>query len=253
MNNEDIRATNRTKRTMRHEGRVFTGAFLLLAGGILLASKLGTPIPGWVFSWETFLIILGLFIGIKHRFRHPFWLILVFIGSASLIDDAFPLLNIRTYIWPVAIMILGLFFLLKPKRIRMDNWQDNDYGTPAAAPASLDNLIDITAVFAGVRRGILSKNFQGGDITAFMGGAEIDLTQADIQGTVVLDVTAVFGGVKLVVPADWEVQSHATAIFGGVEDKRFVYPALQSGKVLVLDGVAVFGGVEIKSYPMAAK
>jgi len=241
------------RRTMRHEGRVFTGVFLLLAGGILLASKLGTPVPGWMFSWETFLIVLGLFIGIKHRFRHPFWLVLVFIGSASLIDDAFPLYNIRTYIWPIAIMILGLFFLLKPKRINMDGLQDLDYGIPAAETTSPDRLIDITAVFAGVKRGVLSKNFQGGDITAFMGGAEIDLTQADIQGTAVLDITAVFGGVKLIVPPDWDVQSHATAIFGGVEDKRFVYPALQSGKVLVLDGVAVFGGVEIKSYPYAAK
>lgn len=248
-----MRITNRTKRTVRRDGRVFTGAFLLLAGGVLLAYKMGFPVPPKLFSWETFLIILGLFIGIKHRFRHPFWLVLVFIGSASLIDDAFPLLNIRTYIWPVAIMILGLFFLLKPKRVRMDNWQDNDYGIPTAGTTSLDSLIDITAVFAGVKRGILSKNFQGGDITAFMGGAEIDLTQADIQGKAVLDVTAVFGGVKLIVPVDWEVQSHATAIFGGVEDKRFVYPALQSGKVLVLDGVAVFGGVEIKSYPTAAK
>jgi hypothetical protein len=150
-------------------------------------------------------------------------------------------------------MILGLFFLLKPKRMRIDRLQDKDFGIPAAGTVSLDSLIDITAVFAGVKRGILSKNFQGGDITAFMGGAEIDLTQADIQGTVVLDVTAIFGGVKLIIPSDWEVQSHATAIFGGIEDKRFVYPALQSGKVLVLDGVAVFGGVEIKSYPTATK
>ncbi len=80
-----------------------------------------------------------------------------------------------------------------------------------------------------------------------MGGAEIDLTAADIQNRAVLDVSAVFGGVKLVVPSDWDVQNKATAIFGGVEDKRTALSAFHS-KVLVIDGAAVFGGVEIKSY-----
>lgn len=133
------------------------------------------------------------------------------------------------------------------------NYQDAEYHMTPAEISSLDNKVDVTAIFSGVKRRVLSKNFLGGDITAFMGGAEIDLTQADIHGTTVMDITTIFGGVKLIVPPDWDVQSHATAVFGGVEDKRYTHVAVQANKVLVLDGVAVFGGIEIRSYPIAAQ
>lgn len=242
-----------TKRTMRRDGRATTGAFLVIIGAVLLASKMGLPVPHWLFSWEMLMIAFGILIGFKHRFRNPFWLILVFIGAASLIDDAYPLMNVRNYIWPLALMLIGLLFILRPKRFKPDRFKESDYHFPVTEDASLDSIVDITAIFSGVKRRILSKNFQGGDITAFMGGAEIDLTQADIPGTVTMDITAVFGGVKLIVPPDWDVQSHATAVFGGVEDKRYTHPAVQTHKVLVLDGAAVFGGIEIKSYPSAAQ
>ena len=249
MNNEDRMYR---KRTRRHEGRAVTGVFLLIIGGILLVAKMGFPVPQWLFSWEMMLIVIGLFIGIKHRFKNQGWLIIVFIGAAFLIADAYPMWNLRNYIWPVALIIMGLLFILRPNRKPSIQYSEEEYSQFSPSEiASLDNKIDITAIFSGVKRRVLSKSFLGGDITAFMGGAEIDLTQADIQSTTTMDITAVFGGIKLIVPPDWDVQSHATALFGGVEDKRYAHPAAQNGKVLVLDGVAVFGGIEIRSYPSA--
>src|SRR4051812_32972 len=250
MNEEEMM---NTKRTRHRDGRAFTGALLLIIGFILLASKMGAPVPRWVLSWEVFLIVLGIFIGAKHRFRNPFWMVLVFIGAASLIDDAYPLINLHNYIWPLALMLIGLLFIIKPKRVSRHRFEENNYDFPVSEATSLDSRLDITAIFSGVKRRILSKTFLGGDISAFMGGAEIDLTQSDIQGTRVMDITAIFGGVKLIVPSDWDVQSHATAVFGGVEDKRYIPPAAQTNKVLVLDGVAIFGGIEIKSYPSATQ
>lgn len=248
MNNEEIVST---KRVRRRDSRSFTGALLLLIGAILLASKMGAPIPAWVFSWEAFLIVLGVSIGVKNRFHNPFWLVLVFIGAASIIDDHFPDMHLRNYIWPIALMLIGLLFILKPKRITSNHLEETTYDFPVAEGASLDSKVDITAIFSGVKRRILSKTFLGGDVTAFMGGAEIDFTQADIQGRTVMDITAVFGAVKLIVPPDWDVQSHATAIFAGIEDKRYAHTGMQTNKVLVLDGVAIFGGIEINSYPSA--
>src|SRR5690349_22431252 len=43
------------------------------------------------------------------------------------------------------------------------------------------SFIDVTAVFGGIKKNVLSKNFKGGDITSFMGGSEIDLSQADFN------------------------------------------------------------------------
>ena len=115
--------------------------------------------------------------------------------------------------------------------------------------ADRNDIIDATAVFGGVKKIILSKNFKGGDITNFMGGSEINLTQADFNGRVKIDATNIFGGTKLIVPAHWDVQSEVVAVFGGVDDKRrFIGVQPDPNKVLILDGTCLFGGIEINSY-----
>ena len=81
-----------------------------------------------------------------------------------------------------------------------------DYNTTVSS----EEMLDITAVFGGIKKKLLSKTFLGGDIVAFMGGVEIDLTSTYIQNTALLDITAVFGGIKLIIPADWKVQNKAT-------------------------------------------
>jgi predicted membrane protein len=113
---------------------------------------------------------------------------------------------------------------------------------------SSEDFIDATAVFGGIHKNILSKNFRGGDITIFMGGAEINLSQADIQGTAALDITQVMGGTKIIVPPHWEVRSQLTSVFGSIEDKRQNIGATNPDKVLIIDGSSVFGGIEIRSY-----
>ncbi len=113
--------------------------------------------------------------------------------------------------------------------------------------SSSEDYIDATVVLGAVQKNIVSKNFSGGDITVFMGGTEINLTQADIQGTAIMDITQIMGGTKLIVPPHWEVQTRITSVFGNVEDKRVPGQVIKD-KILILDGTSVFGGIEIRSY-----
>jgi predicted membrane protein len=113
---------------------------------------------------------------------------------------------------------------------------------------SSEDYLDATTVFGGIHKNILSKNFKGGDITIFMGGAEINLSQADIQGTVTLDITQIMGGTKIIVPPHWEIRSQLTSVFGSIEDKRQNISATDPDKVLIIDGSSVFGGIEIRNY-----
>ena len=132
-------------------------------------------------------------------------------------------------------------------------WQ-NPMSADSLAPmpdaADLTDFIKIDSVFSGVNRTILSKKFQGGKIACVFGGAEIDLTQADITGTVTIKMDVVFGGVKLIVPSNWGVQSNIDGAFHSVDDKRKYNSAItvDPNKMLILKGSAVFGGIEVKSY-----
>jgi hypothetical protein len=106
------------------------------------------------------------------------------------------------------------------------------------------------AIMGGVARRSNSQTFQGADLTAIMGGCEIDLRQASIApGTeAVIDVFAFWGGIDIKVPEDWTVVTRAVPLMGGVEDKtRLPQPPPPHEKRLVISGIVVMGGVVVKN------
>ena len=158
---------------------------------------------------------------------------------------------------------LGVFFIIRPRH-RHFNWEEHT-NTPDQGSGNTGgsentfagknqswtekDFIDSTSFFGGTKKNIVSKNFRGGDITNIFGGCEIDLTQADISGTVKLDLTQIFGGTKLVVPSNWLVKVEMDAFFGGVDDKRRMQHVQgNADKTLILHGTSIFGGIEIQSY-----
>lgn len=108
------------------------------------------------------------------------------------------------------------------------------------------------AIMGGVARRSNSQAFQGADLTAIMGGCEIDLRHASIApGTeAVIDVFALWGGIEIKVPEDWTVVIRAIPLMGGVEDKtRLLQPPPVPEKRLVISGIVVMGGVVVKNSP----
>jgi len=104
------------------------------------------------------------------------------------------------------------------------------------------------AVFGGVDRHISGSDFQGAQCTAVFGGCKIDLRDAQIQGReAVLNTYAIFGGVEIWVPEDWEVVNHKLTLFGGTSDHRRRLPKGPDTKTLILEGATVFGGTEVKN------
>ena len=253
---------------VRRDSRVLTGLFLIVGGGAYMAYKMGAPIPHWIFTWEMLLIAAGLLSGLKHNFRHSGWLIMVVVGGIFLLDGEIPQLNLHEYIIPIVIIAVGVLFIFKPRnqRCRVDRrfdgdfinrrgnrWENNMGSWNAACSGETTesgDYIQSTSIFSGVKKNILSKDFKGGSITCVFGGAEIDFSQADINGTVVLRIEQVFGGMKLIVPPHWVVNSEIDGMFHGVEDKRKNQSGIivDTTKVLVLKGSCVFGGIDIKSY-----
>jgi len=251
------------RRVSRNNGgnRFWSGLLLLAAGGLLMARQLGADVPNWLFSWHVLLIAIGLMISFKSGFKNAGGLIMILVGAAFMLNDLIPDAHMQDFIWPGILMIAGIVFILRPshsRSFRKDGWNDvvNEYHTQTIPVVKKETetevdaeFIEINAVFGSVNKLVLSKNFKGGEINAFMGGSEVNLLQADIKQPVELEINNVFGGTKLVVPGNWDVKNKIAAVFGGVEDKR--NPNISSpdpNKVIVLKGACVFGGIEIRNF-----
>lgn len=231
---------------------IWVGLLILLVGSAILLDRMDLmEVPWWLFSWKTFLIALGLIIGINKNFEGIGWLVMILVGIFFLIDDipGFPY-DIDRYAFPIGIIIVGLFIVGRAifgnarRNEQREKWGEGIVTMDEGG----EDYFDLTTVFGGNKRKVFSKNFKGGETTCIFGGTDIDLSQADINGTVIIDVVQLFGGVKLIVPSNWELKSDVTAILGGVDDKRQSSQVTSAGKKLVLTGFVMFGGVDIKSY-----
>ncbi|MFD0792525.1 LiaI-LiaF-like domain-containing protein [Mucilaginibacter litoreus] len=273
----NINIPNKTPKT-----KVMFGAVLLIIGVYLLLRQFGILfIPDSIDLWPLWLIFWGVVVGARNNYQKSSGIILIGLGVIFMITENIH--NADSFVWPIAIIALGFWIMSKKshktpafdnnywdKKYRTDfqaapeaqstDFNDATFNTsstdvppvqPAGSvpPPSQEDFLDATAIFGGVNKTILSKNFQGGDITNIFGGAELDFTQADINGRVVIDITQVFGGIKLIVPANWHVVPDLAAVFAGVDDRRIkTTKPINNDKVLVLKGVSLFAGVDIRSY-----
>ncbi len=240
-------------------GHVWTGLFIILIGIAALIRISNPDLPHWLFGWQMFLIALGLFWGLKDGFDGG-WFILVLIGSLFLVRDIYPHISIGRYIWPIVLIIIGSYIVLKPRNRKKTHFHFGQKSRPDGsvyeevrivdeANDTKEDYADATSVFGGVKKNIISKNFKGGDLVNIFGGTELDLTRADFNGVATIEVTNIFGGCKLLVPSNWLVKQEANSIFGGLEDKRNMQTLSDtSNKTLIIKGTIIFGGVEIKSF-----
>jgi len=243
------------KNSENHSSRMFGGIIVLVIGVVFLLSNFGIKMPHWLFSWHTLLIVIGLIIGAKRNFTGKAWLIMVLIGGYFTLQDITDF-NLARFYFPIAFIALGLYLILKPKRINGDQWKKKaaafnitDENPVEEADVSGADYVETVDIFGGSKHNVFSKNFKGADIVAVFGGCELDLTNADFKDTVTLDVVAIFGGAKIIVPPSWEVKSEVTSIFGGVDDKRKILPlAGQERKIIKIKGLALFGGLNITNY-----
>ena len=256
---------NNFKDKRRDEGRIIGGLILVGIGAALLLRNTGFPLPYWLFSWPMILILVGIYSGVKHNFRNSGWMVMIAVGGFFLVDRIIPGLSLAPYFWPVLIIGLGLIFILKPKRDKFMEVPDDEKknGENSITPVDWkeskvnsgfttdsNDFLKVDSVFSGVQRKVVSKNFRGGKVACVFGGADIDLSQADINGKVEIKFEVVFGGTKIIVPPHWTIYNQIDGVFHGVDDKRKFNTSvgMNPEKILLLRGSVVFGGVEIKSY-----
>jgi len=235
---------NETEKYQEHKSkkRTFIGLIFIIVGTALIAKKaaiLPENISNIIISWQMLLIALGIAkILTKDNYRG---FILIAIGSffmlPKIIDIPF---EVKDMFWPAIFVVIGILMLTVQNRHKI-----------LMKGQVAESYIDLLTFMGSGKRKFTANNFLGGKITSFFGGSKIDLTGADMQNThCLLDIFIVFGGSEIIVPRNWDVQIDVTSIFGGFSDKRTFSSDKNttSTKVLVIKGLTIFGGGEVKNY-----
>jgi predicted membrane protein len=233
----------------------------------------------WGFAWGLIIVLVGLALLLHHMGVIPFdpvarfWPLLLvvfgvmnlltrsgrFFGFLLILAGAFLQLNKLGIthlsfadLWPVALIAIGLllmwgsletsgFFRAKAKALH--DFREQVAGATGSSPT----MLNAVAVFGGCERRVATQNFQGGRATAFFGGIELDFRDAEMDAEAILEINCVFGGVEIRVPESWHVHSRSLPVFGGYEDKTRRPTNPGKTKTLIVTGMVVFGGIEIKN------
>jgi hypothetical protein len=222
--------------------KLVLGVALILAGVAFTLDNLGLMNAHLVFRlWPVVIILWGFAKLWQEGLRYGGGgLFLVAIGSFFLLV----MLghgNLAESLAPMGLVAFGIWMVMRALQKKR---------SPTQGPVDPEHYVQGTAIFCGAKRRVVSQAFEGGEFTAIFGGFEADLRGAVPVGNQVrMDVFALFGGGQLKIPETWVVVNHATALFGGIDDKTqddYSKAADPSAPRLVLTGVVLFGGLEIK-------
>ncbi|MFH1297789.1 MAG: DUF5668 domain-containing protein [Bacteroidota bacterium] len=222
------------------------GSVAILAGLILLGLNVGFIPITWksiIFSWQMLLIVIGV-VSLFGRESYVPGIILILVGGIFIIPKFGVLpFSIHSLFWPAILIAIGLIILFK-------GFRRSGLRRSKGELMLKDGYINLETIFGGTNQKVTHQSFKGGKISCIFGGAEVDLTHAALApGEHTLEVSAIFGGATVIVPADWKIVVRNSSILGGFEDKRSVIKeSPDPSRILIIKAEAIFGGGEIKSY-----
>jgi predicted membrane protein len=232
------------------------GVCLVLAGVVLALDQLGLLYANHLLRfWPAALIIIGLVMLQRREGQSALRALVLIVVGGWLLLNTLGLVSLD--LWEFFVPLLLVFF---GARIMMRN-----RGSGSGAPPNLPGMgpqpgnspavgsgepvhASLFSLLSGSKRRWGKSVFRGAEMTAVMGGCELDLRDA-LMSTgelAVIDVFALMGGVTIFVPPHWTVSQEVEAIMGGVHDKTQSVPSNPAQHLLVR-GTVVMGGVEISN------
>jgi hypothetical protein len=249
--------------------RLTLGIAIITLGILFTLDRLGYVAMGELWEyWPVLLIAIGVGRLVEPRVHRAFGfaLVLIVIGVWMLLFNLGVVERHVWEFWPILLVLLGASMVWRaigrPVRTGHDDFGIGLTGaapdlvqppgvnapTPPTAASSVegDTTVSALALLGGVQRKCMSRNFRGADLTAVMGGCELDLRDAAMAGPeAVVDTFAMWGGIDIRVPPDWAVAVQGVPILGGFADKTA--RPVGASRVLVVRGLAIMGGVDIKN------
>lgn len=220
------------------------GVLLVGIGVLFLLDSTGTIEAEnvWGLIWPSILIVLGTWFLVRERARSLAGLVLLALGVGFFAQNAGWLAEgwIGRY-WPVIVIVAGLAILADATGLTRGRPRRVEGETEVVG----EDWLRSTAFMSGRKERVTSSTWRGGDVTAIMGGVELDLRDATPASEGArLDVTAVMGGVEVRVPRGWRIEVRGAPLLGGFDDKT-KGGAPSDAPLLSVTGTALMGGVEI--------
>jgi hypothetical protein len=221
--------------------RAIIGLIIIAVGLLIMLENLGISIFDKVLgNWPLALIIIGaaMIYGPNKGKSRAGPIVLIGLGSLFLLAkyDVFQL-QWHRFIVPVVLIIVGLYFL-RPRLFK-------PHGN-----ITQDNQIEVFSVLGGGEFSSRSPRLVGGHITCILGGANIDISEADMESdTIEIDVLSLMGGADIKVPTHWQVNIKAVPLLGGVSNRTTCLAEQMQlpRKTLVINGYAIMGGIDVKN------
>ncbi|MGO4475022.1 DUF5668 domain-containing protein [Massilia sp. 2TAF26] len=239
-------ANETTRSNSRVSAQVVIGLLVAAFGVLFLLDNLNIIyLRHVIFFWPLAFIASGLVALCSDgpRSGRVTGIVLVAIGVAMLGNRlGYEFISWRTF-WPLVMIAMGGLIVFRT----LGGGRVVHVGTTPYTKddAKSDNVVDITAILGGFERRVSAPDFRGGEITAIMGGCELDLREATLATEAVINVFAVWGGITIKVPPEWTVILHGTPVMGGFTEKTARPP--DNSKRLVVTGYAIMGGVEVRN------
>ena len=225
---------------MKKIGSVILGIILIAIGVVFALNALNiTDIDIFFDGWWTLFIIVPCTIGLFTEREKTGNIIGIVIGVFLLLccQDILSFSMFWKLLVPAIIVIVGLKMviagLLGNKANEIMKKLRSEGKNPKAD----------CAVFSGCEVNYDGEVFEGAELTAVFGGLDCDLRNAIIEKDCAIQVSAIFGGIDIFVPAGINVKVNSNNIFGGVSNKTTVH---QNAPTIYVSGTCMFGGVEIK-------
>ena len=211
-------------------GLVLIAIGIILAGNALDLFHVDVFFDGW---WTLFIIVPSLF-GIASEKDKTASCITLVVGVLLLLacQNIIDFDIIWKLIVPIIIIGIGLSLIFKNSfDKKLENIKKSDD--------------EIFATFSGQDIKV-EDEFKGTNVNAVFGGVKLDLTEAKIKNDCVINATAVFGGIDILVNDNVKVVVKSTSIFGGADNKNKEVNDNDKAKTIYVNATCIFGGVEIK-------
>ena len=222
---------------MKKTENIIWGLLFIIVGIIVLLNSLGIASINIFFKgWWTLFIIVPSIIGLVKDNEKTWDIFFLLLGIAILLSQ-WGIIDITTIfkcLLPVILIVIGINIIFKDKI--------NSKVTEKIKELNKNDSTEYYATFSGQKLSFSGEEFKGAKLNSIFGGIDLDLREAKIEQDIVIDVTAVFGGVDIKVPKDVNVKVKSNSIFGGVSNKVH---NKDGKKTIYVKAMCMFGGLDI--------